>query len=695
MGIISNFKDKMLKEKQTTTSTQPTSSFIDSISNGAPNHTGVPVNEQTALNFSAVYAAIRLLTETVSTLPIHLYERTENGERRIVEEHPLSTLLRKPNPEMTRNVFFEVLHGHIETYGKAFAEIVHNTKSGYPKALYPVMPNNIRIQRNKETKKLEYVYKPTGAVVPSWKMLHIPGFGYNGIDSYSPIQLARQTIGLGLASEEFQARYFSQGTQIGGFVQMENELSDEAFERFKQQINEKYKGLQNSHGLIILEDGAKYEPVKISMEDAQFLESRQFTIKEIARWFGVKPHMIGDLSDATFSNIEHQGMEAVRYTFRPRIVRWEEALNNKLIPGPEQNQYYFKFSMEGLLRGDVKTRYEAYRMGIQDGWLNADEVRRMEDLNPQPEDIGKAYFVPANMMNKKIAIEGNNLPQSNKEENKKIDSSVSLYDNIEDNRDNKETNNNEKLEQQNLEEQKQIESAENRREKTENYRNLMNKQVSNILEKEIEVIRNNIGLLDEGTETFITQIKEELEKVKEDIPNQLLPTFETIGEELIPSIKEELGKDIDVTENIDEFIKKYVDNFATRHNIELTTETKSVVYDSSYSDRKEKMEEQLKYWEKNKVEDIVNNEVVRSENAITKTAYAAMGIVKIKSMATFNDTCPFCKALHGKVIDVDGYFLDKGQNFQPKGATHPLIPSGNVSHPPYHKGCNCQIVAEK
>jgi hypothetical protein len=247
-----------------------------------------------------------------------------------------------------------------------------------------------------------YIYIPTNYPFPASKILHFRGFGSTGIDSYSVISLARESIGLGISAQEYGARFFGQGTNMGGFLKHPKGLSDEAFQRLRKDMNQKYKGLERSHGLIILEEGMDYQKVGLTNEDAQFLETRKFQVTEIARWFGMQPHMVGDMEKATFSNIEQQSIEAVIYTWRPRAVRLEQELNMKLL-GPGE---YIKFSLEGLLRGDIKSRYEAYKIGVENGWLNADEVRSLEDMNPQPDGMGQIFLAPLNMTNKANYLPG-------------------------------------------------------------------------------------------------------------------------------------------------------------------------------------------------------------------------------------------------------------------------------------------------
>lgn len=353
---------------------------------------GMNVTADTAMNLSAVFACVRRSTETLSTLPVHVFRKTKSSREEI--DHPVSELLsRKPNPEMPANVFREVLQGHIELRGVAYAEIVRNG-SGIPVELWPIHPDHMTPER--KGRDLIYRYLPTNYEFNPRDILHFRGLGSSGLDHYSIISLARESMGMALAAQEYGSRFFAQGTNMGGFLKKPGVLKQEAFDRLKEQMDQQYAGLQGSHKLIILEDGLEYQKVGLTNEDAQFLDSRKFQVSEIARWFGMQPHMIGDLEKATFSNIEQQSIEAVIYTWRPRAVRIEQEINMKLL-GPNE---YVKFSLEGLLRGDIKSRFEAYKIAGENGWMNADEIRAMEDMNPQPDGLGKVFLYPMNMANK-------------------------------------------------------------------------------------------------------------------------------------------------------------------------------------------------------------------------------------------------------------------------------------------------------
>jgi HK97 family phage portal protein len=362
----------------------------------APSYSGVQVTESRAMGLTAHFACVRVIATTLASLPIHIYERTPEGRRR-VNDHPLSYLLRdRPNPYMTAFSMIEGLQAQISNRGAAFAEIVINRK-GDVHEIWPIPPGKCRVQRNEKTGRLEYHFPESGVTLPDWRVLHIPGLSFDGLNSFSPVGLFMQSFGLGLAVEEYGARFFGQGTNIGGTLQTDNKLTDDTRERLATSVKAGFEGLTKSHGLMILEQGLKYTPLGMKMEEIQFIESRKFTATEMARIHGVPPHLIADLEHATFSNIEEQGIEAVVYCFRPWVERWEQALRTRLLTPEERERLYIKFEMDGLLRGNTKQRFDAYRIGREIGVYSANEIREKEDMNRRTDPEGDAYITPLNM----------------------------------------------------------------------------------------------------------------------------------------------------------------------------------------------------------------------------------------------------------------------------------------------------------
>ena len=389
MGLFDLFKRKATAPS----SVQNYSGF------GAPPVSGTVVNENRIMGLAAHFACVRLISSTLASLPVHVYERASGGRKNITREHPVSALLSNaPNSEMTSFSMIEAMQAQILNRGKAFAEINFD-KKGDVCEIWPIAPGLVEPKRKDKHGPIMYHFSSSDVILPAWKILHVPGLGFDGINSFSPIQLFRQTFGLSLASEEYGARFFGQGTNVGAVIKYPNSVKDDAaWERLKTSIREGFTGLGKSHNVMVLEDGAEFEKLGMPLEDAQFIESRKFSATEIARIHGVPPHLIGDLEKATFSNIEEQGVEAVTYLFRPWVIRWEKVLNSKLfISAEEKERFFIKFELDGLLRGNMKSRNEAYSIGLQNGFLNVDEVRDKEDMNPLPNGQGQVYRFPLNL----------------------------------------------------------------------------------------------------------------------------------------------------------------------------------------------------------------------------------------------------------------------------------------------------------
>jgi HK97 family phage portal protein len=359
---------------------------------------GVAVNETTAMKSTVVFACVRILAETIASLPLPVYRRLQGGGKERANNHYLYPLLHdQPNPEMTSFEFRETLMGHLALWGNAYAEIERDG-AGRVRALWPLRPDRMQVKRDDQGLRYEYLLPDgTMAALRQTNVMHIRGLSGDGIVGYSPIRLAREAIGFSLATEEFGARFFGQGAHPGGIVEYPGKLSDEARKRYKESVQEAYGGLGKAHRLMVLEEGLKYTQVGIPPEDAQFLATREFQAIEIARIFRIPPYLLQDFSRATFSNVEHTAISFVVHTVRPWLIRIEQAFKRDLFPSPERDTYFAEFLVDGLLRGDIKSRYDAYAVGRNWGWLSADDIRELENMNPLPDGQGKIYLIPTNM----------------------------------------------------------------------------------------------------------------------------------------------------------------------------------------------------------------------------------------------------------------------------------------------------------
>ena len=371
-----------------------------------PTAAGKNVNERSAMQLTAVYACVRILAEGVAGLPLHLYKCGKNGSREKAAEHPLYFLLHdEPNPEMTSFVFRETLMTHLLLYGNCYCQIIRDGR-GQVTALYPLMPNQMSVDRD-EKGQLYYTYLRSGEEADTMKkgivylmpedVLHIPALGFDGLVGYSPIAMAKNSIGMGLACEEYGARFFANGAAPSGVLEHPGTIKD--ITRLRESWNAIYGGSKNAGKVAILEEGMHYSPISISPNEAQFLETRKFQVDEIARIFHVPPHMIGDLERSTFSNIEQQSLEFVKYTLNPWVCRWEQALTKSLLSPREKQEYCIKFNVDGLLRGDYQSRMNGYAVGRQNGWMSANDIRELENMDKISEEQGgDLYLVNGNMI---------------------------------------------------------------------------------------------------------------------------------------------------------------------------------------------------------------------------------------------------------------------------------------------------------
>ena len=369
---------------------------------------GKNVNERSAMQVTAVYACVRILSESIAGLPLHTYRYLKDGAKEKAINHPLYRLLHdEPNPEMTSFVFRETLMSHLLLWGNAYAQIIRNGK-GQITALHPLMPNRMTVDRTSNG-EIYYTYLVNDSDNPTLKaqgqvylrkedIFHIPGLGYDGLVGYSPISMAKNAIGMVLATEEYGAKFFENGASPSGVLEHPGTIKGP--ERLRESWNFLFKGSGNSHKVAVLEEGLSFKPIAISPNEAQFLETRKFQIDEIARIFRVPPHMVGDLEKSSFSNIEQQSLEFVKYTLDPWVTRWEQSIHRSLFLESEKQEYFVKFNVDGLLRGDYQSRMNGYAVGIQNGFMSPNDIRSLENMDLIPDELGGNLYLINGAMTK-------------------------------------------------------------------------------------------------------------------------------------------------------------------------------------------------------------------------------------------------------------------------------------------------------
>lgn len=395
----------MEQRSQVSTLKDPAKWLVDWFG-GATSAAGVTVTADSARRIAAVWAAVRIISHSFASAPCFVFKRRQDGKGKDKQiNNPIHRIVHdQPNRWQTSFEWREMMQGHLLLRGNAYSEILYDGRGGI-RALVPLHPDRVRVYDISSHQigdhPIVYEYQPiSGAsryLFPD-EVLHVKGFSDDGLVGLSPIQEFRETLGLAIGTESYAARFFGNYANPGGVLTHPKSLSAPAVERLRAQWEQKHRGVENAHQVAILEEGMTWTAIGINPKDSQLIDSRKFSIAEIARIFNLQPHKLGDLEKATFSNIEHQAIEFAVDTMRPWFVRWEQRFDVALLTARERaDGLFIEFNMDGMLRGDIKSRYDAYAVGRQWGWLSPNDVRGLENMNPRDDESGDAYHEPLNM----------------------------------------------------------------------------------------------------------------------------------------------------------------------------------------------------------------------------------------------------------------------------------------------------------
>ncbi len=661
MGLLEQLFESRVVEERASLSLKNYQQWVD-LGLTSRVASGIQVSPGTAMQHSAVYACVRILSETIASLPLIIYERQKRGKRRAKEHYLYSILKDKPNDMMTSFEFREVTQSHRVLWGNAYSHIDYDG-AGRVRELFPLRPDRMIKIEDAGNERSFWYQLPGGEVrkYPQSEIWHQRGLGGDGRIGYSPIKLARQSIGLGMAAEEFGARFFGNDARPGGVLVHPGSLSPEAQDRMRESWASKHGGLDKSHKVAILEEGLTYQEIGIPPEDAQFIETRKFQIQEVARIYRIPPHMLADLERATFSNIEHQSIEFVMHTIRPWLVRWEQSISQNLMLEKDRKRYYPEFLVEGLLRGDITSRYQAYATARQNGWMSANDIRELENMNPV--DGGDVYLVPLNMI---PANEVGGFREDQSEPETRAIPDIEMR------------------------------SAAQRQRLAKAYRGIFVDATRRILRREINDISNQAKKLlsERSREQFEEWLEVFYEEHKAFVRKHMRPAFATYGEVVSVAVGDEVALPDDVAAELDSFIDEYVETFAARYVQSSEGQIKAVLRRAIIDgdDPVEALTQKFGEWEDRRPDKLADWEANRSNNAFAHFLYGAAGILTIR-WVTVGKSCPYCSSLNGTTVGIKEFFFSKDDEYKPKGADKPLTFSGNVGHPPAHPGCDCMTVA--
>lgn len=644
---------------------------------------GAKVGEVSSLNISAVFAAVNFLAGTVASLPKVVYRRLRTGGKERAFDHPLyDRLHNKPNDSgltAWQWIYTSIFHKYL--WGNWYTFI---DKASYQnQQLIPLLPD--RTWRDGDNPDIYITRKGNGKELkmPRDQMLHVPHISLAGISGKGVIHYARESLGIAKALDEFASGYFGHGTHPGGFVKIEGSMDDETRKSMQKEFNELYAGLGNIWKVIFMKN-SEFKPLEVDAEKAQALQSRQFSIVEVARWLNLPPHILRDLTRATYSNIEQQGIELVIYSLLPLTTQIEQEMNIAFFDDVERKDHLVKFELKGLLRGDLQARTAFYNAMLDRGVFNADMVLDLEDMNPQPNKLGQSYFMQLNMVNKEMVA--SSKPTGIQSRSPII---IPMFLNPDDNR----LSFPETKRQLVLPESRSISL---RRRLTNAYKKKFDSYGQEVVGRETEAILAAIKEMLSGRETieFLEWLDEFYGSFGQEVDSLAAPLLSSYADAILPVAQDEINSDLDISTSYQSFEKDYQGSLVERHIQSSKGQLRAVVINAQKAGESEAeaVEERLAEWEEKRPGKISMRESIRGENAFAKSVFALSGIVKIMSVALGSKTCPFCAALDGTIIGIDQVFLPKG-DFQPDGADAPLTVTQNCSHPPYHDGCVCGLVA--
>ena len=368
--------------------------FLSAMSAGRGSSSGISVSKSSALTFTAVWSAVRLLSESISILPINVYEREKNGDKSLAINNPSYNLVHnEPNNYMSSVTFFEKIMMDLCLSGNSFVRIVRNG-GGTPEALLPLNAEDVKIKMSDG--QIFYHNNNSNNIYDDYDILHFKGIcDSSGLLGLSPITQNANAIGWGMALEDYGNKYFTNNAKISGVLETDRALSEQAIERLKNSFSNTYNQLKNAQSTAILEEGLSFKPITISPEQSQFLASRVFSITEVARMFNIPTFMLQEHSKSSFNNIESLSQSYVTYTLMPYIRRMESEMNRKLFKTSEKGRVFVEWNVNGLLRGNIKDRTDSYKTALTNGYMTINEVRRKENMNSIVE--GDEHYLPLNM----------------------------------------------------------------------------------------------------------------------------------------------------------------------------------------------------------------------------------------------------------------------------------------------------------
>jgi HK97 family phage portal protein len=642
---------------------------------GSMNSAGVRVDQDTALTYSPFFAGVRVLSEDLAGLPLFLYERLAPRGKQRATSHPLYALLHdQPNDMMSSAWLREVLTSHAITWGNGIAHVVSHPRTGVIEEIWPLRPDRVTIGVKRTgpgrfERRYRYDDDVNGihTVLLPHEVLHVSGLGYDGVQGYPIVELAANSIGLGLATEHHGAKVFSNGAAPGGALSHPGNLSPEARRRMADDWENIHRGIDRAHRVAILEEGVTFQQVGVPNDSAQFLETRKLQVTEMSRWLRLPPHKIGDLDRATFSNIEQQQLDYVSSALNVWLVRWEQGILTQLLLREERQKYYAEFLVDSLLRGDTAARYAAYAIGRQWGWLSANDVRDRENMNPVPG--GDDYLVPLNMV-----PAGRSAPALQTAAAARVSRMARLL-----------------AGRQAVRESLAERWGTKIQESDQEVADLEAKKVAALVAEHLTPERGRHRSL-AGFLAALRLLYADDGPIMERLSELWVPLMTAFADDVAVQAAEEVAHEDTVDLSV--WAQAYALSHAQYQVSSSYGQLRNVVdkTEGTPEDIAEAVVERLAKWQAERPEQTARWESAQLPNAAARETWKEAGVSKVQWVARGSKNCPYCQRLDGAVREIEAPFVAKGEEVEGEAEGETLTAKRDTFHPPVHPGCDCQVV---
>lgn len=647
------------------------------------------VTPNTALQLATVYACVRVLAESVAMLPLILYERTAST-RNPATDHPLFPILHSLwNPEITSVEARMALMYWLALYGNGYAQIVRD-RGGRIAELWPLAADRMTLERTSKNAPLRYLYQEDGGKPKPFsasEILHVRGLSTNGVMGLSPIATARNAFSKSQARSQYDEAFYLNGARPGGVLQHPGKLTDNAYNRLLKSWEDRHKGADAAGKVAILEEGMQYASMAIPQTDQQFLESQKYDANQIAAIFHVPAHMINDLERATFANIAEKGQEFVDYTLAPWFTVWEQAIARDLLSVSERTRYYAKHKAQALLRGNPTERGAYYTTGLQNGFLSINDVRDLEDMNPV--DGGDTHFVQLNMAPLDMAVTGVTMSAQTEppaqEQARSHEPGCTCGQH-------------ERRTAQRADGDVTEDLRLSRVEMARAMYPVLEDAARRLTRREVRDVKRQVDkLLAAGS---VAAFRDWLEKFYRDewapvVVDVLKAPMSSYARQAMLAAAAELGeKPKGLTDDLRAFVGSYLDSTGNGWAASSRGQLEALLDGAieAGQDPVTPVTERLDGWETTKPGKTADKHSFEALNAFTIASYGAYGVTQIRWVAS-GESCPYCRALDGKVIAIDGFVVAAGGSVDAGDGSPPLTVSGAKRHAPLHGGCDCVTIA--